>query len=195
MAKKESNPSLARLLVPLVVGMVGMMVVLSLMDPPDRSADDKADTETTQTDPASGDKPGDEGAANAPDTNSKEDEPAEPVVADEPAAESGETVAENESTPPSDGDVDILGNLRPAFVDKAADLDEPEDLLLLGSFDPEVGYNIAARINPYRAAIYDLTIVNKYHKVNGEKQYKLLSPISFDLGTDNYPEAGSYAAS
>ncbi|MEM9111655.1 MAG: membrane protein insertase YidC [Planctomycetota bacterium] len=195
MAKKESNSSLARLLVPLVVGMVGMMVVLSLMDPPDRSADDKADTETAQTDPASGDKPGDEGAANAPDTNSKEDEPAEPVVADEPAAESGETVAENESTPPSDGDVDILGNLRPAFVDKAADLDEPEDLLLLGSFDPEVGYNIAARINPYRAAIYDLTIVNKYHKVNGEKQYKLLSPISFDLGTDNYPEAGSYAAS
>ena len=59
---------------------------------------------------------------------------------------------------------------------------------------------MAARINPYRAAIYDLSITNEFHNVDGKENYKLLNPISFDLfnkdgeKTTNYPEAGSYAA-
>ncbi|MGB1125508.1 MAG: membrane protein insertase YidC [Phycisphaeraceae bacterium] len=194
MAKKESKSSLARILVPLIVGLVGAMVVLSQMNPSDKKADGDTDPTTPPAEQA-GDETPTEGPAPAA-TAEGEDEPEQPETDPEP----GDATAEGETPEPEPADepevaVGKLDNPRAAFADKAASLDEPDDLLTLGSFDPEAGYEIAARINPYRASIYDLSVVNKYHKVNREEQYKLLNPISFDLGEANYPEAGSYAAS
>ena len=194
MAKKESKSSLARILVPLIVGLVGAMVVLSQMNPSDKKADGETDPTPPPAEQA-GDETPTEGPAPAA-TAEGEDEPEQPETDPEP----GDATAEGETPEPEPADepevaVGKLDNPRAAFADKAASLDEPDDLLTLGSFDPEAGYEIAARINPYRASIYDLSVVNKYHKVNREEQYKLLNPISFDLGEANYPEAGSYAAS
>jgi YidC/Oxa1 family membrane protein insertase len=197
LANQQNNSSLARLIVPLLVGMVGIMVILSLMNPSDKDAEGDAD-QTAQTDtqtPAGEETP-------PPSVDSAdEDEPPSPPVVENPGAEDPveetpvpEPVAGTDDEPEPTTEAGPLDNLRPAFVDKVADLDEPDDLLTLGSLDPKDGYAISARINPYRAAIYDLSIVNKYHKVDQKEQYKLLNPISWDLGKENYPEAGSYAA-
>ncbi|MBX2851355.1 MAG: membrane protein insertase YidC, partial [Phycisphaeraceae bacterium] len=205
MANQQNNSSLVRLIVPLLVGMVGIMVILSLMNPPDKDAEGDTD-QTTQTEPQTPDdgvpQPP---AADGPDEN----EPAAPPIVEDPGTEEPtdvtpepETAATDDAPEPT-AESDPLDNLRPAFVNKVAELDEPGDLLTLGSLDPKDGYAISARINPYRAAIYDLSMVNKYHKVDRKEHYKLLNPISWDLdkGTEtkkddeNYPEAGSYAAS
>ncbi len=198
MANQQNKSSLARILVPLVVGLVGVLVVLSLMNP--RKDEPGADTDApiAQTDQATPDKPAAQQDADKPATTDQPEQPdavADEPADDEPAAADPQAVATETETDAEPTPTDQFENLRPAFTDKAADLDEPDDLITLGSLDPEAGYAISARINPYRAAIYDLTIVNEYHKVDGENQYKLLNPISFDLDDNNYPEAGSYAAS
>ncbi|MFK7787865.1 MAG: hypothetical protein AB8C95_00045, partial [Phycisphaeraceae bacterium] len=195
MAKQQNKSSLARILVPLVVGLVGVLVVLSLMNPREEKPGADTDAPIAQADPAKPDKPAKQEDTPAPVTSDSSDEP--DAETDTPAEQEDPVVAATEGGEADDDEpaaTDKLNNLRPAFVDKVADLNEPGDLLTLGSLDPEAGYAISARVNPYRAAIYDLTIVNKFHNVNGEKQYKLLNPISFDLGDKNYPEAGSYAA-
>lgn len=174
------------------------MVVLSLMNPRDAESDADTDAPTTQNDPKTPDKPT---ADEAPSDPSDPDDDPGTDVAEVPDEDT--TTAEADPVTPAaanddetkPADTDKLDNLRPVFADKIASLDEPNDLLTLGNPDPEVGYAVAARINPYRASIYDLTVVNEYHKVDRKDPYKLLNPISFDLGDKNYPEAGSYAAS
>ncbi|MEO0477199.1 MAG: hypothetical protein AAF085_14715, partial [Planctomycetota bacterium] len=205
MAKQDSKPSLARILVPLVVGLVGFLMVLSLMNPSDKepAAEDEATTAQTPTDKTDG---SDDEAAEG--DSSQGEDPEQPTTEDDDG--SGQPEEENEDagtdepdedTEPATAAVGPLDNLRPLFDDKVADLDEPGDLLTLGNPDPETGYNISARINPYRASIYDLIMVNEYHKVDRKNQYKLLSPISFDElnpsgeKVANFPEAGTYAAS
>eukprot|EP00752_Nemacystus_decipiens_P015046 g13402.t1 len=203
----QNKPSLARLLVPLIVGMLGVMVILSLMSSPEDEAPAEADDQAVaQADPATpesasgdgeeGDKNGDAEPVDDPaetDTDAETDPDAEPEP-DTPDSEPEDTAPAEEA-----------GQYRAAFVDKTASLDEPEDLLTLGSLatatEDDPGYVISARINPYRASIYDLTVVNEYHKVDRKEQYKLLGPISFDFFNkageqlENYPEAGTYAAS
>ena len=202
MAKKESNSSLARILVPVIVGLVGFLFVLSLMSPSDKKADEVGEQSPPPAEQAEqqtpDDKPGTDATA---DTEDKPIEPAPPVATpeqdtDDATADAGDTdQTEPEDQPAAEPPADESASYRPAFTGELASLDEPDDLLTLGSFDPQAGYNIAVRINPYRASIYDLTIVNKHHNVDGKDQYKLLNPISFDLGEADYPEAGSYAAS
>lgn len=202
MAKNQSKSSLARILVPLVVGLVGFLFVLALMNPADKKTDgddDQSPPAAEQTDQQStGDKPKETATADADDTGDKPTPPAadpeedtEDATADAADSDPAEPTQEP-ATETTDADLD---QFRAAFTDEVASLDEPDDLITLGNFDPEAGYNIAARINPYRASIYDLTLVNKHHNVDGVEQYKLLNPISFDLGEMNYPESGSYAAS
>ena len=189
-----------RIIVPLVVALAGAMVVVSLMQPADKTkqADaDAAQRPEAQTPPPAGD-------TDKPDAGGEpgnKPEPADPVVADSEggpdAQPDAQPDAEPDSAPASDN---ALENLRPDFPETVAALDEPSDLITLGSLNPADGYALSARINPYRAAIYDLTFVNEYHNVNQKEQYKLLNPISFDLfdedgnKTTNYPEAGSYGA-
>lgn len=204
MANQQNKSSLARLIVPLLVGLVGIMVILSQMNSPEDKPDGDSETTTAQTEPTPGDPPAGDAPAEQEAGAEDADDP-DPAPADsgdeEPATDPEPTDTPDDAEPAET--TDGLVNPRAAFVDKAAALDEPDDLVTLGSFDPAAGYEIAARINPYRASIYDLTIVNEYHKVDKQEQYKLLSPISFDLFDDkgngkkttNYPEAGSYAAS
>lgn len=205
MAKNENKSSLARLIVPLIVGLVGVMVILSLMGPPEDKPDGDQGPDTAQNDPVATDPPAKDASPDAPKTADEPD-------ADDPAQADDEAPGDTADADPADtpGDTDPapdaegLVNPRAAFVDAVAALNEPEDLYTLGSFTPgtedEPGYEIAARINPYRASIYDLTIVNEYHKVDRKEQYKLLGPISLDRfttegkKTEDYPEAGSYAA-
>lgn len=210
LANQQNKSSLARLIVPLLVGLVGVMVILALMNPPEDKPDADSETTAAQSEPTTGDPsadsdpadPGDDAddadPAPADDADADADADADTDDADADADSINDTPTVAEPTQATDG----LLNPRAAFANKAASLDEPDDLYTLGSLDPEAGYEIAARINPYRAAIYDLTIVNEYHKVDKQEQYKLLSPISWDFGShteskaddENYPEAGSYAA-
>lgn len=169
------------------------------MNPREPEADADNSVPIIQSDPDTPEKADKPDASTASDDSAKPDDIADSSAEAEPRdADTDNGIAEGGGQ--GDGDeadlaaTDPFDDLRPAFVDQAADLDEPSDLITLGSLDPEAGYAISARINPYRASIYDLTIVNKFHNVDGKNQYKLLNPISFDLGEQNYPEAGSYAA-
>lgn len=183
-----------RILVPLVVSFVGLMVILSLMNPPEDAPDAGEEAVALQTDG----QPADSDDADAGDRDSVTEDRESPAPPDDPVSESspGESDgAETEAPADAPATAGEWDNLRPSFADTVASLDEPEDLITLGSLDREAGYAISPRINPYRASIYDLTIVDKFHNVDGENQYKLLNPISFDLGEADYPEAGTYAAS
>lgn len=163
------------------MSLVGVLVVLSLMNGSEDKP--KADAKTPTAQKSETETP------YADTTTPSQDTPdsTPPVATHTPTPDSANQQPQAVSDP-------VWTNLRPSFVQEIASLDEPSDLLTLGSFDPATGYTLAARINPYRAAIYDLTIVNKHHNVDRKEQYKLLNPISFDLGESNYPEAGSYAA-
>lgn len=194
--ENANKSSLLRIIVPLVVVLIGALVLASLSRPP--AKDDNQQTPAEPDAPVAQVQADD---ADAQTDDAESDEPAQPVepTIDPPTQVQAEPDAAETSSDDADAPAKAtFENLRAAFPDTPAALDEPDDLITLGSLDPasdqDPGYRFAVRINPYRASIYDLTLADEFFNVDRKNHYTLLSPISYDLGSDNYPEAGTYAA-
>ncbi|MGB0767983.1 MAG: hypothetical protein ACPGYV_09765, partial [Phycisphaeraceae bacterium] len=208
MAATQNKSSLARILVPLIVGLVGLMVILSLMrsgpenepiveDAPAAVA--QAEPETTE--PGRSDPP-DNADDDTPDADSEgeaEADPQPPLPVADPAATADDDAANDADQASSavDGDVGPLTNLRPAFAETlatASDAD-PDDLIRIGSADPASDFELLAEINPYRACVHRATLSQVAIEVNGEARYVLLHPLDLNRGDQRlYPTIGSYAA-
>jgi len=201
LSNNANKPSLLRIFVPLIVALVGVMVILSLMNPP------KEDPDATDTDtpiaqqpgqaPADADDPDDatEGPDPATADTGEEDadtEPSDPVDETDPAT----AEATDEDDDSAEDNTGILSNLRPAFPDTFATLgsEDPKDIIKIGSADPESGYELFAEINPYRACVHRVTLSNVKQDVAAPDRYILLHPVDLSRKGINYPTIGSYAA-
>lgn len=174
-----------RIVVPVVAALIGLMVVLSLMSPPEHKQDEAQDTETASQ-PAN---PADDGSAQDRPADPGE-EPADPEPeapdAQPPVAEGSDPEAGDPQAP--EAEPDSSDNFRAVFA-------QTNELLAIGSDDPASEFELRAQINPYRACVHEVLLTHVKQKVVEEDRYVLLHPIDLSLGENKYPTIGSYAAS
>jgi len=215
LSNNAPKSSLTRIVVPVAAALVGLLVVLSLMQPGDKPAEDgtaqtntpqqaQGENASTPPAPATAPAPADADAADtdpdsnadAPVANTDTDTTDADAVADADA-DADTTATDTEPEAPAPAVAGPLDNLRPAFADAPPhEAGVEPTVYAIGSATPDSGYELLAEINPYRACIHRLTLANTANHANSDERYVIQQPL--DLSPATAPGSartiGSYAA-